>query len=124
MGHAMEKIAGSQLQTYFGLLYGLISFESIIENQPPSKTDKFEKFTQILEWPNGHTIINYLPRVLAPVSTVLFWAKQLRIDDDPCIKLCKHLGYTSVHHIQAELKGFYLFYTKQRYLSNFYLIFI
>ena len=130
MGHAMENIVSCQLQTYFALLYGLISLESIMENKP---SNKVRKFKQILKWKNGVKVTNYLPLMLAPTSTIFFWVKQLKLSDNPYITSFKHLGYSSVHHIMADLNGFYKFYTQQRFdfylykfyfLCDFYLIFI
>ena len=110
----MQTIAASQLQSYFAVIYGLTTLDRMIENKPPSESDKYLKFEQILKWSNGTEIVEYLPRMLAPVSCINFWIKQLHLSDNTFITEYKHLGYCSVHHIMAEMIGYYKFYTRER----------
>ena len=60
IGHALIYIASCQLQSYFALLYQLITWDQLIENKPPSETDQFLKFKQKLIWPNNTSYFYFI----------------------------------------------------------------
>ena len=61
-------------------------------------------------------IINYLPTIKAPNSTVIYWRNILRLHDNKSIESFNKLGYSSTNEIMADLTGFYKFFTKERFV--------
>ena len=69
-------------------------------------------------------VINYLPRIKAPDSCVQFWVNQLQHKSTSLINSYQNEGYCSVHEIQADMIGFYKFYTKPRFVFFIFILFL
>ena len=80
-----------------------------------NQSDKKNKFKQKLVWTNGSQRTCWLPQCVAPISSVMFWIKNLKVMNNTKIKSFKYLGYSSVEEIRGELIGWYKFFTTGRY---------
>ena len=116
IGHALENIIPCQLQSYMALMYGMVSLNDLIDNKAPTSDDKLLKFEQKLLFSGGLLITNWLPRVRAPISCVQFWINQLQLYNNQSLNSYKHLGYSSIEEIQADMIGYYQFYTQERFV--------
>ena len=118
IAHALLNVVFCQLKIYFSLLYGMVSLKAIIRGVPGNDT-----FAQKIQWPNGATKIEYLPRIAAPTSCVIFWMNYLGLQQHSKeIKRFEKIGYSSPQQIRGELEGYYEFYAKER--SGCIIIFI
>ena len=118
IGHAIQNIVPCQLPSYFALLYDMVSYNKIINNQPSSNNKQLKNFKQILQFSDGQNEIYYLPPIVAPNSVINFWCEQLNIFDNDEINIYMDQGYSSSCQIKAELNGYYFFYTSPRFINN------
>ena len=102
------------------ILYGLVSVEDVMK---PQKAVAAPRFRQA--WIHRtKTVYTNHPGLVAPISTVFFWVHRLGLDAKQLV-ISNKVGYCSVEHLQAELRGFYSFYMDQcrSVFDSFYIYF-
>lgn len=120
IGHALQNIVPCQLQYYAALLYKLVSFEDLIDNKPAKSADSQQKIKMLMVWPNNEKVINYMPPIKGPVSSVQFWLNHLNLSMDQDISSFADNGYVSLQELIAEMVGFYAFYKQPRFVFRLY----
>ncbi len=178
LGHAMTHIVPIQLLIFFALIYKLITYEQIMdeqninnqenkentqedrqhynENNPyimndlnynfirytfPNidyNSDKFkklkhldfdihDKFCHSLKMPTSQEnefLYEYYPGIKAPPSTMRLWVTRLHLQDIPQIaNVYEDIGYQSIEELNAEMRGYYQFWTIPRYIFNIFLLY-
>ena len=87
-----------------------------MNDKPSPPTAEKKNFKQILKFPDGTTITNYLPPCTAPNSSIKFWCDQLQIQNNEIINCYVNQGYSSIEQVVADVNGLYEYYIMPRFV--------
>ena len=97
------------------LIYGMVKYKDFFNIDTKKDTTSFVQKFYWVDDPN-YTVVDRLPGIKAPSSTVHFWRKYLKLAQNTAVESFDDCGYFSLNELIAELSGFYMFWEDAQFV--------
>ena len=111
------------LKHLWALFFGVYDIDYLLYNAPTNET--YKTFPMKMKINEFTTISEYHPKINVPTAPVRIWLQKLRLwyGKHELNSFDNH-GYQSPQGLECDLRGFYEFYTHQRYFETNFTIFL